>query len=286
VISRVAGCWLVLKTRTCAMTTEPMAAPILTRCKDSDTLAVQAANLIVRAAQLAVRERGRFTVVLAGGSTPERTYRVLGDTSRAAAIDWSRTVVFVGDERFVPFDDARSTFGMAHRTLLARVPVPSGQVFPIPTTGKSAAEAAEAYANQLARFISREAPTAPPRFDLVLLGLGEDGHTASLFPGASALSVNDRWVTWSPPGTLPPPVDRVTMTYPVLNAARHVLFLVAGEKKAEALRDVIELDSPPPQRPAAGVRPVAGQLTWLVDEDAARLLSASRTCSSIGIAGG
>ena len=257
-----------------------MPASALICCKDPDTLAIQAADLIVRSAQLAIRDRGRFTLVLTGGSTPEQTYTMLGDRSRAATIDWSKTFVFVGDERFVPFDDARSNFGMARRALLVRVPIPSGQIFPVPTTEKTPAEAAKAYGNELARFFSRETGMAAPRFDLILLGLGEDGHTASLFPGFPTLGISDRWVTWSPPGTLPPHVDRVTMTYPVLDAARHVLFLVAGEKKAVAVRDVVEGGASPQERPAAGVQPTNGQLTWLLDEGAARLLPASHRHSA------
>jgi 6-phosphogluconolactonase len=246
----------------------------LRRCANPDILAVQAADLIVQDAEFAIRDRGIFTLVLAGGSTPEQAYRVLGDTTRAAAIDWSKTFVFFGDERFVPFDDARSNFGMASRTLLGRATIPSQHVFPVPTTAKNPAEAAEAYAGRLARFFSQDVHAALLRFDLILLGLGEDGHTASLFPGAAALDIWDRWVTWSPPGAAPPSVDRITMTYPVFNAARHVLFLASGEKKAIAVRDVLERGASPRERPAAGVRPADGRLTWLVDHNASRLLSA------------
>lgn len=253
-----------------------MAAPILVRTEDPDALAVRAARHIVGQSQLAIRDRGSFTLVLTGGSTPKRTYQVLADQSRRKAIDWSKTFVFVGDERFVPFDDPRSNFAVAQSALLGRVPLPSSHLFPIPTDENAPAAAAEAYANQLAQFFSREVHTAPPRFDLVLLGLGEDGHVASLFPGSPTLEISDRWMAWSPPGMLPPPVDRVTMTYPVLNAARHVLFLVAGEEKAAAVRDVLEGGASPRERPAVGVRPADGQVVWLLDKDASRLLPASR----------
>src|SRR5437773_2466513 len=118
----------------------------------------------------------------------------------------------------------------------------------------------------LARAFGMARGGAPPRFALILLGLGDDGHTASLFPGAAALNEEQAWVTWSPPGTLPPPVDRVTLTYPTLNAARQILFLVAGANKAEPLRDVLERQAPRDLRPAAGVRPTDGTVTWLLDE--------------------
>jgi 6-phosphogluconolactonase len=126
----------------------------------------------------------------------------------------------------------------------------------------------------LARFFSPDVKKdALPRFDLILLGLGEDGHTASLFPGAAALQVEDAWVTWSPPGVLPPAVDRITLGFPVLNAARQVAFLVAGARKAAALHDVLEGGADRDRRPAAGVQPRDGTLTWFVDQDAAKLLT-------------
>ena len=242
-------------------------------CHDRQALAAKASSLIVECARESLRDRGRFTIVLCGGSTPEETYLLWTQSGQMAPPDWQKTHVFFGDERFVPADDPRSNFGMADRALLSRAPVPPSQVFPVPTQRPSAAEAAKAYADQLVRFFATDGRASPPRFDLVLLGLGEDGHTASLFPGSPALEVTDAWVTWSPPGTLPPPVDRVTLTYPVLTAARHVVFLVAGEGKAPALRDGLEGKVDRRQRPAAGIQPVDGTLTWLVDESAAKLLA-------------
>jgi len=252
-----------------------MGRPIVIIQEDSEALAGKAADLITECAQDAIRERGRFTLVLSGGSTPEKTYALLAQPDRMATIDWSKTFVFFGDERMVPPEDPRSNFAMARRALLDRATVPDSNVFPIPTGKRSPAEAAKAYAECLARFFSASPASGPPRFDLVLLGLGEDGHTASLFPGAAALDVEDAWVAWSSPGTLPPPVDRVTLTYPVLNAARQVVFLVSGESKAAALRDVLEGRADRNRRPAAGVRPTDGTVTWLVDRDAAKLVSVS-----------
>jgi 6-phosphogluconolactonase len=198
-----------------------MARPELVVCPDADTLAARAAQMIVQSAQEAIAQRGRFTLVLAGGSTPEKTYRLL--PPGPPQLDWSRTYLFLGDERFVPLDDPRSNFAMIGRSLLNHISVPADHVFPVPTTPeqKTPADAARAYAELLARFFALQVNVQPPpHFDLILLGLGDDGHTASLFPGALALKVRDAWVTWSPPGTLPPPVDRVTLTFPALNAAR------------------------------------------------------------------
>jgi 6-phosphogluconolactonase len=242
-------------------------------CEDAEKLAEQAAEMIREAAADSIQQRGRFTLVLAGGSTPEKTYTLLAKPDEVAKVDWGRTYLFFGDERLVPHDDPRSNFGMAQRALLAHVPVPPGQVFPIPTDKGTAAECAASYADTLSRVFQVPAG-AFPTFDLILLGLGDDGHTASLFPGRSALTVADAWVTSSLPGVLPPPVERVTMTFPVLNAARQVAFLVSGDKKAAVLQEVLEGGATLEKYPAAGVRPANGTLTWLMDRAAARLLSA------------
>ena len=161
---------------------------------------------------------------------------------------------------------------MVRRTLLASAPVPADHVFPVPAQRASAEEAAAVYATTLAAAFGATDQRQPPRFDLILLGLGDDGHTASLFPHAASLGVKDRWVVASPPGTLPPPVDRITLTYPVLNTARRVIFLVSGEKKALVLQEVLEGHPNPEERPAAGVRPPDGTVEWLVDEAAAQRL--------------
>lgn len=243
-------------------------------CSDAEALAARAAEMIVAAAREAIAQRGRFTFVLSGGSTPEMTYQQLARPEAVSKIDWSRTFIFVGDERFVPYDNAASNFGMFQRSLLAGVPVPKANLFPMPTDGDSADQAALQYAQTLAHFFGLDAETfPPPSFDMLLLGLGDDGHTASLFPEKPALAVDDAWVTSSPPGVLPPPVERVTFTFPLLNRARQVLFLVAGEKKAEVVREILEGNPSVSKAPAAGVRPESGGITWLIDEAAAKLLS-------------
>ena len=243
------------------------------RYSDPETLAAVAADFIVAAARKSILERERFTLVLTGGSTPEQTYRMLARPERASEVDWSRMFVFAGDERFVPETDSRSNFGMARRALLDHVPVPAENLFPIPTSCATPAEGARLYGELLGRFFNQAPDSTPvPGFDLLLLGLGDDGHVASLFPGKPALDLTDQWVTWSPPGTLPPPVDRVTLTMPVINAARSVLFLVSGEKKGAVVQRVLE--GPPDYKrvPATGVRPNSGSLHWFIDEPAASKL--------------
>ena len=254
-----------------------MTEPRIEICTDAEALAERAAALIIEAAREAVTHRGRFLFVLAGGSTPEKTYRLLAGPERCHAIDWAKTVIFFGDERFVPPEDPASNFGMSNRALLSKIAIPPAQVLAVPTAEKSSAAAAAACSRELGRVFNQAPDSLPlPRFDLVLLGLGDDGHTASLFPGKAALHVHDRWVTASPPGVLPPPVERITMTFPVLNAARQIVFLVAGGKKAAVVREILDESPGVEKYPAAGIVPVNGTLTWLLDRTAASQLSPRR----------
>lgn len=241
---------------------------------DGDLLGAKAAEFVAACAQQAVHERGRFVLALSGGSSPAGMYTCLAEHDRKAVVSWAKTFVFFSDERFVAHSDERSNYGLARRLLLSQVPIPLQQIFAAPTHVATAADAAALYSAALAAFFSAS-PTSPPRFDLILLGMGDDGHTASLFPGSPAIQEEDAWVTSSQPMGLPPFVDRVTFTYPTINAARHVGFLVSGAKKAELLRTVMEGQVGRDVYPAAGVRPVDGHLTWIVDKAAARLLPQS-----------
>lgn len=242
-------------------------------CDSSSALNARAADAIVDLAREAISARGRFSLALAGGSTPQDTYVLLAQAPRASEIDWAKTFVFMSDERCVPFDDARSNFGQARSSFVSQVPLPPANVLPIPTNAGTPEQIAARYAQTLSEFFSTHAEAAPPAFDLVLLGLGDDGHCASLFPGHPTLEDTTHWVVSSPPGTLPPPVDRVTFTFPLINAARAVMFLVGGANKASAVQDILEDHPPVTKRPSAGVQPAAGTLTWLLDQDAASLLS-------------
>jgi 6-phosphogluconolactonase len=226
-------------------------------------LAEAAARDFVARAEDAINALGRFAVVLAGGSTPKATYEALA-RDYSGELDWSRVHVFFGDERTVPPDHEDSNYRMAHEVLLSRVPVGGvhrmrGELPP--------AEAAEAYEEGLRKFFG---PDGVPAFDLILLGLGEDGHTASLFPETSALDVTDRWVVANP--VLKRETTRLTLTVPAINAARAVNFQVAGEDKAEALKEILEGDADPRAYPAKFIRPEGGDLTWMVDKAAASLL--------------
>ena len=230
---------------------------------DPEALARAGAAEIVGAYTRAMARRGRFDLVLAGGSTPRGTYEVLAEEPFRGAVDWARVRVFWGDERCVPPTHAQSNFRMAADTLLSRVPIPEASIHRI--SGELPAARAAALYEQVLR---SAVPEMPPRFDLVLLGLGTDGHVASLFPGADGPDDSAIAIPTSAPAE---PRERVSLTLPVLNAAREILFLVSGMDKADVLSRVFaeRADRSPAVLPAARVRPTRGRVRWLVDRAAA-----------------
>jgi 6-phosphogluconolactonase len=224
-----------------------------------EELAQAAAREFAARAEEAIDERGRFAVVLAGGSTPRSTYEILA-SDYADTIDWKDVHVFFGDERGVPPDHDDSNYKMARKSLLDHVPIGSvhrmhGELPPD--------EAAEAYEQELRDFFGSD---DLPGFDLILLGTGDDGHTASLFPETSALEVHDRWVVANP--VLKLETTRVTLTVPAINAARAVYFLVAGEGKAGPVAEILEGNPDPREYPASLIHPENGP-TWMLDSAAA-----------------
>src|ERR1700694_5401299 len=233
---------------------------------DPQSLAEAAARHVVEAAQLAIRERGRFSIALSGGSTPRDLHLRLSSPPLIDQVDWARVHVCVGDERCVPPDDERSNFRMANETLLCKVPIPREQIRRV--RGELPPdEAAADYERQLHEFFGAE----PPRLDLILLGMGDNGHTASLFPGLSAVREQQRWVVAEYVAEVG--MWRVTLTPVVLNLAREDVFLVAGAAKASMLRRVLEGPYVPDELPAQVVRPTLGEVIWMVDAAAAAELS-------------
>lgn len=234
-------------------------------------VAAAAAELVVDEAVASVAARGRFTMALSGGSTPALLYAVLAAAPYTPRMPWPQTHLFWSDERWVPLDDPDSNAGMAKRELVDKVPAPHDQVHPIQTTDLTPAESARRYEEEVRAL---GAGGAPPRFDVILLGLGDDGHTASLFPGSAALDEQDRLVV----ANYVPQLGswRVTFTLPLLNAARRVLFLVTGAGKASALRAVLEPEDEALVPPAALVHPDDGSVTWLVDREAVSRLAGAQ----------
>ncbi len=221
------------------------------------------ANLIVERARAACEARGTFAIALAGGTTPAAAYALLAQAPRCHAVDWSSTHVFFGDERCVPPDDAQSNYRMAREALLAHVPIPETHVHRMRGEDDPVA-AALAYAQLL-----REQLGPLPVFDLVLLGLGADAHTASLFPGTSPFLNHEAFVRAVYVDSLR--AHRITLTPYVINAARAVVFAVEGASKAQALARVRDGAYDPIDAPAQSIAPTTHDLTWLADEAAATL---------------
>jgi 6-phosphogluconolactonase len=229
---------------------------------DPEAVAREAAQRFVHQAVAAIDVRGRFSVALSGGNTPGALYRLLAEEPNRQRVPWERVHLFWGDERCVPPDHPGSNYRLAAESMIDRVPIPPDNVHRLHGELKPEA-AARLYAFDLVDFFCGPRP----RFDLVLLGLGSDGHTASLFPGSPVLHERESLAVAVEARYGDRPAHRVTLTLPAINAARHVLFLVTGEAKAEIVHCV--LDDPAGDLPAQLVDPVAGQLTWLLDAAAA-----------------
>lgn len=236
--------------------------------QDPAALSRTAAEEFVRLAAESVRERGRFAVALAGGNTPRAAYEQIAsmwEEAPGGPIDWTGVHLFWGDERHVPPDDPQSNFRLAKESLIERVPIPLANVHPIPAANPDAREAASRYEREIREFFELQT-NAMPRFDLVLLGMGPDGHIASIFPDTEAVEEATRLVMGNPVKTLH--TWRITLTLPVLNAAAHVVILVSGREKAPALRRVLHGPHDPPLLPAERLAP-NGTLLWLADREAA-----------------
>jgi len=228
-----------------------------------------AAEVVVHTAKDAVEQRGRFTIALSGGSTPKSLFNLLATNARTV-LPWDRMFFFWGDERHVPPTDPESNYRMAEEAMLSKIPVAAGNVFRIPAENPDAAAAADAYEQTLRKFFQL-GPGEIPIFDLILLGMGPDGHTASLFPGSAGLQEKNRLAIANWVDKLK--TSRLTLTLPVRNAARCVAFLVSGTDKAAVLKTVLEEDAPAEQYPSKLIRPNNGKLIWLVDRAAASDLS-------------
>jgi len=228
-----------------------------------------AAEEVARLVSDAVAQRGRFTIALSGGSTPKSLYNLLATNARSSLL-WDRMFFFWGDERHVPPNDPDSNYRMVNEAMLSKVPVPTENVFRVPAENLDAAAVAEAYEQTLRRFFQLKSGEFP-RFDLILLGMGPDGHTASLFPGTAGLQEKSRLVIANWVEKLK--THRLSFTLPVLNAARSVAFLVSGIDKAAVLKSVLEENVSGEQCPAKLVQPKDGRLVWFLDRAAASSLA-------------
>lgn len=234
------------------------------------------AGKFVEIAKEAIETRGQFTVALAGGSTPKSLYKLLSSEQYKTKIDWTKVFFFFGDERNVAFDDNESNFKMANESLFLPLKIADEQIFRWKTELKNAEMIADDYAKIICLHFNSMLKTPATedssglRFDLILLGMGADGHTASLFPFTSALHETDKIAVENYVEKLDS--MRFTLTFPTINSARNIIFLVAGEDKAKVLRDVLEGEFQSEKLPSQKVKPENGNLYWLIDKNVAKLL--------------
>jgi 6-phosphogluconolactonase len=224
--------------------------------ESAEAMADAAVQMILEHYHKTMQTSEKFSLVLCGGRSPQPLYRRLAEKSVSQQIDWQKVHIFWGDERCVPVDDERSNFKLAHDLFLSQVPVPQDHVHPM-YTGSSTSESAKLYETQLQKYFGK----SPPQFDLLLLGLGEDGHTASLFPQDAALKEAHRWVVSVQKKS--EDFSRLTLTFPILNQALLTLVLVVGEAKADVLKKVLAADGKS-QFPAQLLQPKSGVLRWLI----------------------
>lgn len=242
-----------------------MNKPEIIICDDAEELSRKAAAQFTSIADSAIARAGRFAVALSGGSTPKALYSLLASSAYRDRLDWSRVHIFFGDERCVPPDHAESNYRMVEEALLSKIQMTVRNIHRM-AGEKEPRQAAEDYGSELRDFFAL-GPGQWPRFDLVLLGLGEDGHTASLFPGSAALHDQEHLV--APAYVEELKAHRLTLTLPVINNAEEIIFLIAGAGKSAIVEHLLGADSKPFEYPAGQVRPSNGQITWLLTRDAA-----------------
>lgn len=227
-----------------------------------EILSEAAAELMVQIAANSLAERGRFVISLSGGKTPERLFKILAESPFYTKIQWANTFIFWGDERCVPYNDERNNAHRARILLIDKIPIPSDNVFPIPVNMEPA-EAARQYEETIKDYFGNKTPG----FDLILLGLGENGHTASLFPETEVL--HEKTALVKQVYVEEQKMFRITMTAPLLNLARNILFLVTGKSKSEILKTVLEGPMETDKYPAQLIKPAVGDLWWFADKAAA-----------------
>lgn len=239
---------------------------------DSPSSVAEAGALhFIRICNASVKASDKFSVVLSGGSTPKGMLSLLATDAYRKQVDWGKCHFFWGDERSVPPTHSDSNFKMAKDSLLDLVPAIPTQIHRMEAEKNDINQAAQEYQDKITTFFKIPANGHPPKFDLLFLGMGPDGHTASLFPGTTALKEKDRWVV---PNFVPKfNTNRMTLTYPIINQAKNVIFLVAGKDKVPALKEVLQGKPDLDTYPSQGIKPEQGKLLWLLDKEAASGLS-------------
>ena len=231
-----------------------------------ELLSRAATEFIIKLANESVLEHGNFSISLSGGSTPEQLFVLLASDEYKTRMPWANTFIFWGDERYVPLNDQRNNWYVARTLLLDKIDIPAANIFAIPVNLEPAAKAAQTYEQTMKNFFGNELP----QFDLIMLGIGENAHTASLFPHTAVIHEQKEWVSALYVDEVK--MYRITMTALLINNARNVLFLAAGQGKAEVLKTVLTASYNPDEYPAQLISPTQGNLYWFIDKKAASLL--------------
>lgn len=229
---------------------------------NTEEINVKAADLFVAAAEKAITEKGKFTAVLTGGSSPAGIYKLLASDLYKNKINWNKVYIFWGDERWVPLNDDLSNAKMSYSTLLSHVPIPAENIFEMYKDGVTPEDYAVTYEQSIRKILGEEG-----KFDLILLGMGDDGHTASLFPGEAVLNEQTKWVDAY--YLAPQKMHRITLTAPLINKAKQIVVVAFGEKKTHALKEVTTGAYNPSLYPMQLIKPESGELLFLVDKSAA-----------------
>ncbi|MFP4498819.1 MAG: 6-phosphogluconolactonase [Vulcanimicrobiota bacterium] len=245
---------------------------VIKRYPNWEEMSRQGAGVIVEKARKAVKSKGFFTLVLAGGNTPLRTYQILAE-NYLDIFPWHKTYVFWGDERMVPPGDKQSNYKSAYENMLSAVPIPENHIFRIKGEKNNPAEAAREYKKTIGEFfetnnllVKDDKASCFPKFDLIILGMGADGHTASLFPGSNVLEEDRSWVAVSTAPETSPASRRITLTYPVINNSQVVLFLISGKKKLPLVNQVLKKSEGYEKWPVSGVKPDE-ELYWIINNE-------------------
>lgn len=245
---------------------------MIRQMSDTKALYLATAEQVCRIGQLAIDTTGRFSLVLSGGTTPRPLYELLASPPFSSNLDWKKVEFFWGDERVVAPDDPSSNFRMAREAMLDKLKIPAAHIHRIRAEQPDLNAAARAYEEEIERVLGEVAGVGrrPPHFNLFLLGMGPDGHTASIFPGTKALEETERWVI---PVDVPSlGVKRITMTPPLINSAHFIIFMVTGKSKADVVADVLQGPRDPRRCPAQLIHPLTGEVMWFVDRDASAKL--------------
>ncbi len=244
---------------------------VIKEFENLELMSINAAKFIVKLIIDTLKNKEFFTIALSGGNSPKMIYSILAEDETNKNINWNKVFFFWGDDRYVPHTNSESNYRMAYETLLSKINISQNNIFRIPTEATNPETAAQLYEKILKKVFMKlkaiDLNKKLPVFDLIILGVGRDGHTASLFPGHRAVNEQKRWVTHIKAHARVTLHDRITITLPVINNAKNVMFIISGEGKGKIIRDIVEEKRTGKAYPASMIKPPDGQTVWYIDKN-------------------